>query len=104
MIKVDGKTFTWMGDPGKHPLADQQSFEYTSTKSIFRFKVDNRVDLTVTFLSPVTPHDLTRQSLVGSYMDVTARSADGRPHDIKIYTDISAGKLRNASRMDDIPY
>jgi hypothetical protein len=78
-----------MGDPG-FPNVDQDAFEYTSTKSIFRLSVAGKIAMEVTFLSPVTPNDFKRQALVGSYMDVVVRSLDGQAHDVQLYSDISA--------------
>jgi hypothetical protein len=75
MIRVDDKTFNWMGAPKDIAKATQTSAEYTSTKSIF------------------TPKDLKRQSLIFSYMQVEVSSIDGSEHKVQIYTDISAGAL-----------
>jgi hypothetical protein len=83
-----------MGNPLNFPnLADQVSAEYTSTKSIFNFDIDGKVSLKVTFLSPVTPDDQKRQSLIFSYMNVEVASADGKSHAVQLYSDISAGKI-----------
>ena len=92
MIRVDGTTYQWMGNPG-YKSVKQTAFSYTSTKSIFKLEVEDKVSMTVTFLSPVTPNDLMRQSLVFSYMDVEVRSQDGEQHDVQLYSDISAGKF-----------
>ncbi|RMZ71230.1 putative glutaminase [Pyrenophora seminiperda CCB06] len=90
LIKVDGTTFLWMGAPsGFNNKANQTSFEYTSTKSIFTMTA-GKVELKVTFLSPLTPKDYMRQSLIFSYMDVEVTSLDGSAHDVQLYTDISA--------------
>ncbi|KAH7319365.1 glutaminase GtaA [Rhexocercosporidium sp. MPI-PUGE-AT-0058] len=89
MIKVDGITYTWMGDPGPQSVT-QTAFEYTSTKSVFTMDVGGRVEMNVTFLSPVTPEDPKRQSLIFSYLDVGVQSLDGHSHDVQLYTDISA--------------
>jgi hypothetical protein len=48
------------------------------------------VDLTVTFLSPVEPTDLVKQSIPFSYMAVSAASTDGGSHSVQVYSDISA--------------
>ncbi|KAB8305035.1 hypothetical protein EYC80_004340 [Monilinia laxa] len=96
IVIVDGEPSTWMGYPfaadQKTLLqeANQTSFEYTSTKSIFTFDVGGKINLTATFLSPLTPHDLKRQSLTMSYLHVDVVSTDGAGHDVSIYTDISA--------------
>jgi hypothetical protein len=71
-------------------LADQKSFEYTATKSVFTLDVGGLVGMNVTFLSPVYPNDLKRQSLVMSYLNVDVWSEDGSAHDVQIYSDISA--------------
>lgn len=94
-IRVDGQTYTWMGAIPNTVLATQVSAMYTSTKSIFTLDVGGKVTMTVTFMSPVTPHDLKRQSLIASYLDVGVASADGASHKVELYSDISAGKCIN---------
>ena len=94
MIRVDNQTYTWMGAPKDIPTANQTSYEYTSTRSIFTIEANGKVSLKVTFLSPLTPKDLKRQSLTFSYMDIEVSSLDGAEHDVQIYSDISAGNSR----------
>jgi hypothetical protein len=82
-----------MGNPVEIKVsnADQVAFEYTSTKSIFTIEVDAKVSMNITFLSPVNPTDLERQSLTFSYLEVEVQTLDGKDHDVQLYTDISAG-------------
>ncbi|KXX77889.1 hypothetical protein MMYC01_205785 [Madurella mycetomatis] len=88
-VTVDGAAYNWMGGaPGPGPV-NQVALEYTSTKSIFTFDVGGKVTLTVTFLSPVYPDDMARQSLQFSYISVKAKSSDGTPHDVQVYMDVS---------------
>lgn len=54
--------------------------------------VGGLVTMNITFLSPVNPTDLMRQSLTFSYLDVVVLSADGTSHDVQLYTDITAGQ------------
>ena len=54
--------------------------------------VGDKVEMNITFLSPVTPNDLKRQSLTFSYLDVAVHSLDGDSHDVQLYTDVSGGK------------
>ena len=49
------------------------------------------VEMNITFLSPVNPTDLMRQSLIFSYVEVSVTSTDGASHDVQLYTDITAG-------------
>ena len=95
MVRVDGTLYVWMGDPlpgadGVN-LANQTSYTYTSTNSVFCLDA-GPVTVNVSFLSPIYPDDLRRQSLIFSYMDVSVESNDGNPHDVQLYTDISAGE------------
>jgi len=71
---------------------NQTSLEYTSTKSIFTLDIEGKVEMVVTFLSPVIPDDLKRSSLPQSYMEVDVHSTDGSEHTVQLYTDISAGE------------
>lgn len=90
---MDGESYTWFGAPDGPPgIVTQNSFEYTSTKSIFGLSVNGTVGLNVTFLSPVTPTDLERLSIPATYMNVDVYSLDGKEHDVQLYTDVSAGE------------
>lgn len=91
-IRVDGNVYEWMGAAGGVPTVDQTDFSYTSTRSTFIMNVGGAVEMNVTFMSPVTPNDLARQSLTFSYLDVAVRSLDGGTHDVQLYSDVTAGK------------
>ena len=83
----------WMGAPNPLPTAvTQTSFEYTSTRSTFVMDVASVVEMNITFLSPITPTDLMRQSLVFSYVEISVTSTDGAAHDVQLYTDVTAGR------------
>jgi hypothetical protein len=93
VIRVDGTNFVFLGAPNvpDHPLprgAVQRSLTLTATRSEFVFDAGG-ARLTLTFLSPVEPGDLRRQSMPLSYVVADVRSADGRAHDVSLYFDIS---------------
>ncbi|OKL58620.1 hypothetical protein UA08_06168 [Talaromyces atroroseus] len=90
LINVDGATYSWMGAPLYVPTVDQISYSYTSTSSVYVLSVEGKVQITATFLSPITPDDFQRQSLIFSYLNVEVVSLDGGEHDVQLYTDISA--------------
>jgi hypothetical protein len=90
---IDGSPFLFLGAPGSptafpFPTLRQLSLTVTATKSSFVL-AQAGVELTVTFLSPVTPGDLKRQSQPLSYVAVAARSTDGATHRVSVYFDIS---------------
>ncbi|KAL2264443.1 hypothetical protein VTK26DRAFT_8 [Humicola hyalothermophila] len=103
-IAVDGVSYNWMGAAPGPPPVQQISLEYTSTKSIFTFDVEGKVTMLVTFLSPVYPDDMVRQSLQFSYVSVKVKSADGSPHRVQVYMDVSgewaSGDLSQVVRWD----
>ncbi|RAO67229.1 uncharacterized protein BHQ10_003241 [Talaromyces amestolkiae] len=90
LIRVDGTAYGWMGDPADVSFVNQTSYTYTSTSSIYVQSVEDKVQVKITFLSPITPDDFLRQSLIFSYVDVEVVSLDGSEHDVQLYTDISA--------------
>lgn len=79
-----------MGLPGSKTV-NQTAYEYTSTKSIFTMNVENKLEMNITFMSPITPEDFKRQSLIFSYLNVEVSSLDGQEHNVQVYADISAG-------------
>ncbi|KAI0009953.1 glutaminase A [Xylariaceae sp. FL0662B] len=90
-IRVDGKAYNWMGaSPIEADLVDEAEFSYTSTRSTFVSNAGGKVEMNITFFSPVTPSDLRRQSLVFSYLEVGVRSLDGASHDVQLYADCSS--------------
>ncbi|RYP78349.1 hypothetical protein DL771_000534 [Monosporascus sp. 5C6A] len=91
-IRVDGVPYAWLGAGPGAALVDQTDFSYTSTRSTFILNAGGKVEMNVTFLSPVTANDLRRQSLTFSYLDVGVHSLDGAGHDVQLYVDVSAGK------------
>ncbi|PFH52830.1 hypothetical protein AMATHDRAFT_73955 [Amanita thiersii Skay4041] len=92
-VKVDGKAYSFLGAPNvpgaSFTKAIQKSSEFTATRSTFVLSA-GPVDLTVTFLSPVEPTDLVKQSTPFAYMAVSAASKDGVSHSVQVYSDISA--------------
>ncbi|KAI0402538.1 glutaminase GtaA [Xylaria palmicola] len=89
LIRVDGAVYQWMGAVPNTQNVDQTEFSYTSTRSNFVMNVGGKVEMNITFLSPVTPTDLRRQSLTFSYLDVGVHSLDGANHDVQLYADVS---------------
>ena len=95
LIRVDGTVYEFMGYPTQRvpgpEIADQISFEYTATRSIFTQNV-GPVQIKTTFLSPINPDDNKRASLVASYVETEVLSTDGSNHDVQIYVDVSGGE------------
>lgn len=84
---------------GSDKVARQTSFTYTATRSIFTFEAAG-VEFNATFLSPVTPNDVVRQSLPFSYLvvDVDPQALANRT--ASVYTDISGEWATGDSSVD----
>jgi hypothetical protein len=90
---IDGVPYLFFGAPSSptafpFPTLRQLSLTVTATASTFVL-AQAGVELTVTFLTPVTPGDLKRQSQPLSYISVSARGTDGASHQVSVYFDIS---------------
>ena len=94
IARVDGQSYVFLGDPQDadgQPLAPpmtQTSLSVTPTQSFYTLQ-GGGVTVSLDFLSPVEPSDLQRLSVPFGYIFATARSADGKPHAVSLYFDIT---------------
>jgi hypothetical protein len=93
LARIDGTDYRFMGAPNipDHPLPRgmvQRSLTLTATRSQYVLAAGG-VELTLTFLSPIEPGDLRRQSMPLSYITADVRSEDGKSHAVGLYFDIS---------------
>jgi hypothetical protein len=90
MIRIDGKTYRWMGSkPDGVPAMKQLSVRVTPTRTFYEFEQDG-VHLSATFVSPLLPKDLDVFSRPVAYLNWDLRAADGKTHDVAVYYDNSA--------------
>ncbi len=93
LATIDGTPFLFMGAPASptaYPFASMRQLSLTTTATRSEFVLEQAgVELTVTFLVPISPGDLKRQSTPLSYLSATARSTDGKQHRVGVYVDIS---------------
>ncbi|WP_344307871.1 glutaminase family protein [Fodinicola feengrottensis] len=94
IVRIDGVPYVFMGAPAVDaaPVSQgmsQISLVTTATRSTFTL-TGGGVELVVTFLSPIEPGDLRRQSAPLSYLSMRASSADGKAHAVSVYIDVSA--------------
>ncbi|KAE8218857.1 hypothetical protein CF319_g7341 [Tilletia indica] len=91
-IRIDGTTYQFMGNgfgnlvrAGKN--ANQLSFEYTATRSIFKFEA-NGILFKVTFFTPITPDDYLRQSIPASYVHFELDELSASNRKVQLFMDI----------------
>ncbi len=93
IARVDGHPYVFLGDPrsggrAMAPPMTQTSLSVTPTQSRYQLQ-GGGVAVSLDFLSPVEPSDLRRLSVPFGYVFASARSADGRPHTVSLYFDIT---------------
>jgi Predicted bile acid beta-glucosidase len=90
LIRVDGQTYRLMGDaPSDVPALPQKSVEVLPLKTNYVFAND-KVEVTLSFLSPLIPQDLKILSRPVTYVSWSVKSADGRPHEVSVYLDAAS--------------
>ncbi|GAA5888237.1 hypothetical protein JCM5296_000242 [Sporobolomyces johnsonii] len=90
LLRVDGEVWNWMGNLTDWPAAVNSSFTHKTAESIFTLTNDPpTVALTASFLSPITPADLFRQSLPFSYLRLSVESLDGKHHQVEAYSEVN---------------
>ncbi|KAH9920686.1 uncharacterized protein B0H18DRAFT_1213278 [Fomitopsis serialis] len=86
-LRVDGSTYSLLGSSAYISAGFVVETQLTPTRTIQIIEA-GPMNVTLTFLSPIDPSDLVRQSLPFSYLAVDFASTDGQPHDIQMYFDI----------------
>ena len=90
---VSGPGFVDVGLVEERVLNDQPavqtSRQMTATQSTYTFAAGG-VELTVTFMAPLLMDNLIALSRPVQYITYRVRAADGKAHDVQLYTDVSA--------------
>ncbi len=99
LVRVDGKTYRLMGgEPKTAPAMRQLSVVVRPTTTVYHFS-NAEIALTLTFVTPRLPASLETMTLPVTYITWTARSADGRAHDVQVYYSTSAAVAVNHNRQ-----
>ncbi|KAJ7073128.1 hypothetical protein C8F01DRAFT_269171 [Mycena amicta] len=96
-IRIDGVAYRWLGATAEGEPSTWLNTSITPTRTIISFKA-GPLELNVTFLSPIEPDDLVRQSFPFSYVYLEGTASDGKAHDVQIYADIGAQWVSNGLR------
>lgn len=94
LIRVDGKTYRYLGSDRSVPELRQENLEVTPTRTLAVLS-NAAIELTVTFLNPALPRDLAELARPVSYLTWSVRSHDGRPHEVTLYLDASGALAVN---------
>jgi hypothetical protein len=91
MVRLDGGLiYRLMGpEPRQVPPMTQTSLRVYPTRSVYTFE-GGGLEMTISFISPLLIQDLDILARPVSYISVSARSVDGRPHRASLYFDAGA--------------
>ncbi|KAI0309520.1 hypothetical protein OF83DRAFT_1071921 [Amylostereum chailletii] len=88
LVKIDNTTYSWLGNPQNGATTNVSQFSVTPTRTVFTLSAPP-MELNITFLSPIEPGDLVKQSIPFSYVTFEATSLDGASHSVEVYADLS---------------
>ena len=89
LIRVDGKSYRYMGDrPEETPALAQKSLQIAATHTVYTFSGAG-ISLILTFFTPAFPQDLDLLSRPVTYLTWKVASEDGKPHDVSLLLDAS---------------
>ncbi len=84
VIRIDGNSFRIMGaDPQDAPVLPQVSLSVMPTSTVYQFE-GSGVHVTLTFLTPLLPHDLDVMARPLTYLTWQVSSTDGRAHAVQL--------------------
>jgi len=89
LVRIDGETYRFMGpEPVRVPAMEQVDVKVLPTRTIYRFAAQG-ITLELEFMSPLLADDLDLLSQPVTYVTLTARSTDGKAHDVQAYLDVT---------------
>jgi hypothetical protein len=90
LVSVDGQVSRVMGiSPAAVPALPQTALRVTPTRTAYTFR-DERIELTLTFMTPLLPNDLDVFSRPVTYLTWNVRSVDGRAHRVRLYQGVGS--------------
>ncbi len=88
LIRIDGKTWRYMGDrPRDLPALQQTSLTLAPTHTVYTLE-GGGIRLTLTFFTPAFPQDLDVLSRPVTYLTWTVSSTDGQNHSVSVLLDV----------------
>ena len=97
LVRIDSQTFRCIGShPPDVPAMAQTGLEVTATRTTYDFEAGG-VRLTLTFLSPLLPHDLDVLARPVTYLTWEARATDGGAHDVSVYLHVQGEWVVNTA-------
>ncbi|KAL5519642.1 hypothetical protein ACEPAH_1325 [Sanghuangporus vaninii] len=79
-------------------LANQTAVEFSATRTSFIFTA-GPMQINMSFIGPIEPTDLVRQSIPFSYITMSASSIDGNTHNVRMFIDMNGELITGDSSL-----
>lgn len=90
LIRLDGQAYRVIGrSPRNVPIMSLRETKVLPMRTIYEF-AQNGVDLTLTFTTPLLPHEMNLVARPATYVSWQVKASDGKEHAVSIYFDNSA--------------
>ena len=99
MVRIDDKTFLVMGKNANVESLPQTSLQVLPTRTIYQF-AGAGVNLTLTFMTPALPEDISILSRPVTYVTYDFRATDGKKHAVQLFLDASAELTVNTRQQE----
>jgi len=95
MVRIDGRAYRLLGSsPANVPAFTFKRETLTPTRTLYEF-ADSSIALTLTFMTPALPRDLSLYARPVGYVSWQVLSLDGKDHAVSLYFDNTAELVVN---------
>lgn len=95
IVRVDGKSFRYLGDADSDiPALEETHRKITPTRTIVTLQ-NPQIELRVCFFTPAFPDDLALMARPVTYLSWDVKSRDGAEHDVTLYLDVEGTVATN---------
>jgi hypothetical protein len=100
LVKIDGQAFRLMGaSPAAVPALEQKSLTVLPTRTLYTFEGAG-VAITLTFLTPALPEDISLLSRPVTYLCYEVKSTDAKTHEVAFFFGASGELTVNSTDQD----
>jgi hypothetical protein len=89
LVRIDGKTFRIMGNTSSAPILEQTGLKILPTTVTYTF-AGAGIQIDLSFMTPLLPDDLMVFSRPVAYLTWSAKSTDGKAHEVQVEYDNTA--------------
>src|SRR5580704_41943 len=94
IIRIDGKSFRYLGEDSEIPALEETARKITATRTIVTLQ-NPQIELRVCFFTPAFPDDMRVMARPVSYLTWEVKSRDRAQHDVALYLDVDGAIATN---------